>query len=124
MGRALGYDEADEIGRNIIVFNQFFSVVVDRILIKFSCRIIQGLPSLNVGTSHSYRGPQMEQLLPLRLFLGSQKFKYLGTPVMNLDDFFFVVFRYNMRIFFVIKFFFCDLRIMFFSMRVIDKKIV
>ena len=30
---------------------------------------IQGLLSLNVGTSHSYRGPQMEQLLPLPLFL-------------------------------------------------------
>ena len=35
----------------------------------------------------------MEQLLPLPLFLRSQKFKYLGTPVMNLDDFFFVAFR-------------------------------
>ena len=66
--------------------------------------IIQGLPSLNVGNSHSYRGPQMEELLPLLLFLfqkiaknhhflGSQKFKYLGTPVMNFDDFFFVVFK-------------------------------
>ena len=30
---------------------------------------IQGLPYLNVGTSHSYRGPQMEQTLPLPLFL-------------------------------------------------------
>ena len=26
-------------------------------------------------------------------FLRSRKFKYLGTPVMNLDDFFFVAFR-------------------------------
>ena len=55
------------------------------------------------GTSHSYRGPQMKQLLPLLLFsrklqktivfLASQKFKYLRTPVMNLNDFFFVVLR-------------------------------
>ena len=29
---------------------------------------IQGLPSFNVGASHSYRGPQMKQLLPLLLF--------------------------------------------------------
>ena len=50
----------------------------------------------------------MEQLLPLPLFcfglnfekiaknhhfLRSQKFKYLGTTVMDLDDFFFVAFR-------------------------------
>ena len=27
------------------------------------------------------------------IFLGSQKFKYLWTPVINLDDFFLVVFR-------------------------------
>ena len=57
-------------------------------------KTIQGLPSLNVVTSHSYRGPQTEQLLPLLIFLfrpqiaknhhflGSQKFKYFGTPVM------------------------------------------
>ena len=32
---------------------------------------LQGLPSLNVWTSHSYRGPQMEQLLPLPLFFVS-----------------------------------------------------
>ena len=30
---------------------------------------LRGLPSLNVGTSYSNRGPQMEQLLPLLLFL-------------------------------------------------------
>ena len=30
---------------------------------------IQGLPSLNIGTSHSYRGLKIKQLLPLLLFL-------------------------------------------------------
>ena len=36
---------------------------------KWDTLYIQGLPSLNVGTSHSYKGPQMEQLLLLPLFL-------------------------------------------------------
>ena len=46
---------------------QFHNNKIEKLHLRI--KKLQGLPSLNVGTSHSYRGPQMEQLLPLPLFL-------------------------------------------------------
>ena len=48
-------------------------------------------------------------------FLGLQKLKYLGTPVMNLDEVFFLYLDKICASFLVIKISFYDRRMMFFQ---------